>query len=104
MVHFNRLKPCNAGVPLTNESETKPVVQGDPPAGQKFNDEEEATLGHIVILMDTDQRLLSPDQDVSAQVPEEAARRGPLWSSRICRTIKPPDYNRRVDSFPQRRE
>ena len=65
VVHFNRLKPCNAGVPLTNESETRPVVQENPPDGQEFNDEEEATLGDIVILLDT--------QDVPAQVPEEAA-------------------------------
>ena len=43
VVHFNCLKPCSAGVPLTNESETRPVVQGDTPAGQEFNDEEEVT-------------------------------------------------------------
>ena len=62
VVHFNCLKPCNAGVSLTNESETRPLVQGDPPAGQEFNDEEEATLGDIVILPDTDQRLSSPEE------------------------------------------
>ena len=105
------------------------MVQGDPPAEQELNDEEEATLGEIVTLLDTDQRLSSPEemptdsdsdsgpvpsmsflrentsgQDVSAQFPEETAREGPIWSSRICRTIKPPDYYRPVDSFPQRRE
>ena len=97
VVHFNCLKPCNAGVPLTNEFETRPVVQGDPPAGQEFDDEKEATLGDIVIFPDTYQRLSSPekvpidsesgpmpsrnfltenssDQDVPAQVPEETAR------------------------------
>ena len=41
------------------------LVQGDPPAGLEFNDEEEATLGDIVILPDT--------QDVPAEVPEEEA-------------------------------
>ena len=62
VVRLNRLKPCNAGVPLTSESETRPVVQGDPPARQEFNDEEEATLGDIVILMDTDQHSVSPEE------------------------------------------
>ena len=89
---------------LTSESETRSVVQGDPPAGQEFSDEEEATLGDIVILPDTDQHLSSPDQDVPAQVPKEATRGEPIWSSRICRTIKPPDYYPPVDSFLQRRE
>ena len=129
VVHFNRLKPCKAAVPLTNESETRPVVQGDPPAGQEFNDEKEATLGGIVILPDTDQRLSLPeempidsdsdsgrvhprsfltenssDQDVPAQVPEEIARGGPIWSSRLRRMAKSPNYYRPVDSFAQRRE
>ena len=104
VVHFKCLKPCNVGVPLTNESETRPVVQGHPPAGQEFNDEEEATFGDTVILPDTDQHLLSPDQDVPTQLPEKAARGGPIWSFRIRRMIKPPDYYRPVDSFPQRRE
>ena len=104
VVHFNCLKPCNAGVPLTNESETRPVVKGDPPAGQEFNDEEEVTLGDIVILPNTDQYLSLPDQDVPTQVPEVAGRGAPLWSSMIRRTIKLPDYYRPVDSFPQRRE
>ena len=128
-VHFNRLKPCNAKVPLANESETMPVVQGDPPARQEFNDEEEATLEDIVTLLDTDQRLSLPeempidsdsgagpvpsrsfltentsDQDVPAQVPEEAARGGPIWSCKIRKMIKPPDYYRPVDFFPQRRQ
>ena len=57
VVHFDRSKPCNAGVPCTNESETRPVVQGDPPAGQEFTNEEEATLRDIVVLLDTDQLL-----------------------------------------------
>ena len=99
IVHFNHLKPCNAGVPLTNESETRPVVQENPPDGQEFNDEEEATLGDIVILPDTDQYLSSPDQ-----VPKEAGRVGPIWSSRIRRTIKPPDHYQPVGPFPRRRE
>ena len=123
------MKPCNAGVPLTNESETMPVVQGDPPAGQEFNVQEEATLGDIVTLLNTDQCLLSPEempiesdsdsgpvpsrsfptenspeQDVPAQIPEKTARAGPIWSSRLCSTVKPPDYYWPVDNFPQRRE
>ena len=129
VVHFNHLKPCSAGVPLTNESETRPEVQRNPPAGQEFNDKQEATLRDIVILSGTDQCLSSPeempvdsdsdsglvpsrsfltenscDQDVPAEVPKETARGGPIWSYRLRRMTKPPHYYRPVDSFPQRRE
>ena len=73
VVHFNRLKPWNPGVPLTNESETRPMIQGDPPAGKEFNDKEEATLVDKVILLNTDRHLSSPDQVVPAQVVQRSS-------------------------------
>ena len=84
VVHFNRLKPCNDGVPphqwiwnwACGSRKSTYWAGAQWWRGSGF--------GEIVILPDTDQHLSSPDQDVPAQVPEEAARGGSIWSSRFA--------------------